>query len=216
MKDTTKTKEPLKLYGVEVVHLILVGLIFSLIGWLGENTVKLVSQGFIDSRFHLLPFIGAYALIPFAFQLAFQDPNDICFFGHYIFKKKTLATKIWSNIITYVAICIFVFLGELVIGNLWDLAFGVKLWDYSGSFLAITQYTCLTSTLGYGIGAFILFKLVFFPLIKFFENHVPHKVALIICIVLGTLSIADELRLYGYIIFGHEAPNYWKLVIFKK
>ena len=216
MNQEKTQKKHLTIYGVEVVYLVLVGIVFSLVGWLGENTVKLVSQGFIDSRFHLLPFIGAYALIPFAFQLAFQNPNDMCFFGHYVFKNKTLANKIWSNIITYLLIALFVFLGELSIGNFWDLVFGVKLWDYSGSFLAFTQYTCFVSTFGYALGAFVLFKFVFFPLIKLFRNHVPYKVAMIIAIVLGGLILLDELRLYGFIMFGNTAPNYWKLVIFNK
>ena len=216
MENSNKIKQPVKLYGVEVVYLLLVGIVFTFFGWFGENMVKLVSDGFIDSRFHLLPFIGAYALITFAFQLAFRDPDDICFFSHYLFKKKTLANKIWSNIITFFVIALFVFLGELALGNILELAFGVKLWDYTGGLCNVTQYTCLESTFGYALGAYILFKFIFHPLINFFRKHLSTKTAFIIVITLGSLILLDELRLYGYMIFGNEAPNYWKLIIFKK
>ena len=216
MEQENKKKQPLKLFGVEVIYLLLMGIVATLIGWLAENTCKLCGQGFIDSRFHILPFIGPYGLIIFAFHLCFGSPDNICFFGHYLFKHPNKKTKIWSNILTFVIIASFVFLGELTFGNLWDALFGVKLWDYTGHILCVTQYTCLDTTLGVGLFAYLLFKFIYQPLLNWIKKHVSIKTARWIVYTLGFLILLDEIRLLVYIIFKGYAPNYWKLVIFKK
>ena len=216
MQKEQVEKQPVKLYGTELVYLLLMSVITTLIGWLGENTTKLIGQGFIDSRFHLLPFIGPYGLIVFAVHLCFGSPDNICFFGHYLFKNPSKKTKVWSNIITLVIMCSFVFLGELTFGNLWDVCFGVQLWNYTGHLCCVTQYTCLESTLGVGTAVYLIFKFIYQPLLHWIQKHVSIKTAKWIICTLGVLILLDEIRLICYMIFTGAAPNYWKLVIFKK
>ena len=92
MKDTGDVnsvqpeKKRLTLFGVEVVYLYLLGIFLAGLGWIAENVVQLITHGIISSKFHILPFISAYALIVFAVQIFLGDPDDIAIFGKHIFK----------------------------------------------------------------------------------------------------------------------------------
>lgn len=222
--DTTKSGAPavktqsapekrLKIFGVEFVYLYLLGIGFAFVGWLAENTVKAVSDGIIDSRFHTLPFISPYALIPFAMHIALGNADDISFFGRKVFKNPSLKTKIASNVLTVSVICSAVFLGELAVGNLWDKAFGVQLWNYSNLPLQVTQYAGLIPSLGYGIGAYILFKFVQTPLLKLLQRKCPFKVAKIIDLTLGVLIVLDTLAMVLQIIIFKRAPLLWRIYL---
>lgn len=206
-----KRKKRLKIFGVEIVYLYLIGIIMAMIGWIAENAVKAISEGVIDSRFHTLPFISPYALVPFAMHICFGNADDIAFFGKKFFKNKSLKTKIFSNFLTFAIVCSAVFLGELAVGNLWDAAFGVQLWNYSGLPLQVTQYAGLIPSLGYGAGAYLFFKFVQGPLLILLQKKCPHKVALIIDCTLGVLIVLDTLAMILQIIIFSEAPLLWKI-----
>lgn len=67
-------------------------IIFSAIGWIVENLSRLFAYGIIDNRFHILPFIGAYGLIPFAF-IAIGKPNEFSFLDINYLKRKIKLLK---------------------------------------------------------------------------------------------------------------------------
>lgn len=208
-----KEEKRLTLFGVEFVYLYLFGIGFAFLGWVAENTARLIGLGILDSRFHILPFISPYLLIVFALHLLLCDPDDISFFGIRLFKVKTKKTVIFSNIICFSLICSFVFLGELVVGNLWEILFGVKLWNYETLPLSVTQYAGLVPTLGYGGGAYIIFKFFYKPLLKLIRTRISFKVAKIINLTLGVLIVLDtSLLMFNMIAFG-EAPMYWMIKI---
>ena len=196
--------------GVEFCYLYVIGIGFALLGWVAENTVRIITKGIIDCRFHLFPFISPYALVPFAFQLVLGDPDDITIFGHKVFKRETLKTKVLSNILCIVLILGGVFLGELAIGNLWELLFGVQLWNYSAFPLHITQYAGLIPTLGYGGGAYLLFRFVYKPLLRAVRK-MKYGVAKGICLSLGILILLDTLAMAIQIAILHEPPMYWSI-----
>lgn len=204
-------KKRLKIFGVEFVYLYLLGIGFAFIGWVAENFVKAVSGGVIDSRFHVLPFISPYALIPFALHVVFGDADDIAFFGKKLFKKSTIKTKILSNLMVFSITCSAVFLGELAVGNLWDKCFGVQLWNYSNLPLQVTQYAGLIPSLGYGAGAYILFKFVQPPLLKLMQKKCPFKVAKIIDLTLGLAIVLDTFAMVLQIMIFNEAPLLWQI-----
>jgi hypothetical protein len=216
-ESTKKEKTPaksFKIFGVEFVYLYLLGIIFALIGWVAENTAKIVISGSFDSRFHILPFIGIYAIIPFSFHIVFGNPDSIAVFGKKLFKIESKKTVILSNLITYFSICAAVFLGELAVGNAWDFFFGVKLWNYNNLPLHLTQYTSIVSTFGFGTGAYLLFKFMCIPLLKVFKKKIPIKVAFWIVATLGSLIFLDMMRMIASTIILGEAPNFWKVKLF--
>lgn len=211
-EENTEEKR-FKIFGVEFVYLCLLGIIFAFFGWIIENLFRLVSAGVIDSRFHILPFISPYGLIVFAVHLCLKNPDDLSFFGKKIFKNESKKNKILSNIIVWLIFCTAVFLSELAVGNLWDLLFGVKLWNHMALGFNVTQYTSLFSTLGFGTGAYLAFKFVYIPLLNFIRNKVSYKVAKWIVCTLGVIIVLDTLFMIGHIIFVRKAPMYWRVKV---
>ena len=203
-----------KILGVEFAYLCVMGIIFAFFGWVAENVVRVISLGIIDSRFHFLPFITPYALIPFAFHILLGSPDNLTFFGKPIFKNKPdKKSKILSDVIICLIICAVVFVSELAVGNLWDKVFGVKLWNYGNLPCHVTQYAGLIPSLGYGFGAFLLFKFFYAPVLKLIREKMPLKVAIIISATLGVAILADGLFLIGQIVFCGQANIWWSVSI---
>lgn len=208
--DGEKAKKPLSIFGVEFVYLYLFGIGVAFIGWIAENAFKFAVSGVIDSRFHLLPFISPYLLIPFAFHIALGTPNDVTFFGKKVFKISTAKTKILSNIIAYFAICACVFFGELAVGSLWEILFDVRLWNYSKHPLHITKFTSVISVFGFGTGAYLIFKLLYTPILNLIRKKISFKTAKWICLTLGVLIVLDTVRMMISTVILGEAPNFWR------
>ena len=200
----------LTIYGEDFVYLALMGIFFAFVGWTAENSAKAITTGIIDSRFHILPFISPYALVPFAAHIAVGDTNNLTFFGHRVFKENNLKNKILSNFLTFLIFVVVVFIGELVVGNLWELLFGAKLWNYSNIPLCVTQYAGLIPSLGYGGGAYLLMKFAYKPLLRQFKK-IDFKIAKIIAIVLGTLIILDTLQMMIVTAVRGEGFLLWKI-----
>ncbi len=205
----SQNKGGLKIFGVEFYHLALFGIIIAAVGFIAENAARLVGMGILDARFHILPFISPYGMVIFAFHLVLSDPDDISFFGKKVFRDDCKRKKLYSNLTAYFLICLFVFLGELAVGNIWDIFFGVKLWNYTSLPLSVTPYAGLVPTLGYGTGAYLIFKFVYKPTLELITKKVSYKTAKIICMTLGTLIVLDTVRLMTMIVIYGEAPMYW-------
>ncbi|MBQ9781581.1 MAG: hypothetical protein IJW26_00175 [Clostridia bacterium] len=204
-------KKPLSIFGVEFIYLALLGIFVAFLGWVVENAVKLIVNGAIDSRFHFLPFISPYGLIVFAFHIALNSADNLVIFGKRIFKTNSKKTKFLSNFITLFIIYFFVFFGELCVGNLWGEIFGVELWNYSALPLQVTQYAGLIPTLGYGTGAYLLFKFIYTPALKFVRRKIKFSTAKKIVVTLGSAIVLDTLFLIFQIIFLGNARLLWQI-----
>ncbi|MBR7100537.1 MAG: putative ABC transporter permease [Clostridia bacterium] len=213
-QNSQSEEKRLKLFGVEVVYLCFLGILLAFIGWVAENAAKLVTTGFIDSRFHVLPFVPVYGIVVFAVYLVFGNPDDIAFFGRRAFKQQTVKTKILSNVICLACSYAAVFFGELIVGNAMEALTGVQLWNYTALPLTVTQYAGLIPTLGYGTGAYLLVKFALWPSIRLLQNKVNYKIIRIITVIVSLFLIADELAMFlNFFILG-EGPVYWTWVIF--
>lgn len=204
-------KKRLTVMGVEFVYIYVFGIGCAFLGWVAENIARLVTQGVLDSRFHILPFLSPYALIPFAFQVLLGDPDDVAVFGHRLFKEKTVASKVMSNLTCLLLMYMAVFFGELVVGNLWDMLFGVQLWNYSNIPLHVTQYTGLIPAVGYGTGAYIIFRFVYKPVMNLMRRKMKFGIAKAICLTLGVLIVLDTFCMGVQIAILGEAPVYWSV-----
>ena len=204
-------KKRWKILGVEVVYLYLFGIFVAFLGWAGENSIRAINLGILDSRFHILPFISPYLLVSFAIHLVIGDPDHLTVFGKQIFKKRGVKSCVLSNLICYVMLCMGVFLGELVVGNLWEIFFGVQLWDYRGWPLTLTQYTSIVTTLGFGTAAYVVVRFIYKPMMKLIRTKVPFRVAKWICLTLGVAIVLDTVWMNIQMAMWGEAPLYWKL-----
>ncbi len=213
----TKNNENLKipgeekrkmLFGVEVAYISLLSIAIAFLGWLLENSFRLFRNGVVDSRFNILPFIAPYMLLPFLFHIIFGDANHIRIFK--CFQKSDRKTVILSNVVSYLLLCLGVFVLEFIIGNMWDVFFGVTLWNYSKLPLNFTKFTSPITTFGFGFFAYVLLKFVMPPALRFLRSKVSFKTAKWVSLILGTLIILDTVRMGAFIIFTGEAPHLWR------
>lgn len=207
--NATTCKKRLTFMGVEFVYLYLVGIGFALLGWVVENCYRIATRGIIDCRFHLLPFIGTYALIPFVYQLLLGNLDSIAPFGRRLFTSNTQKSKVLSNVTCLVVICTAVFFGELIYGNLLEAIFGVRLWNYTNQSFHVTRYTGLVSTVGFGVGAYLIFRFVYGPLLSFVRTKVNFNVAKAVCLTLGIAIVVDSALTKIQMAVLHHAPMYW-------
>ena len=205
-----KPKKRWTIFGVEFVYLAFIGICVAFVGWILENSVKLVTNGVIDARYHILPFISPYMLVPFAFHICLGNVDDLAIFGKKIFKKTNWKTKVLSNILAFVFLCLAVFFGELIVGNLYEKCFGVTLWYYSSSKYLVTKYAGLVPSLWYGTFAYLIFRFIYNPLLKVLKKA-PFKAIKMTVIVLGSLILLDAANLLIQIIIFGKAPMLWSV-----
>ena len=210
VQTESRGKRP-EVYGIELAYICFAGIVTAFIGWIAENAVKLFLSGVIDSRFHLLPFISPYALVPFALHVFLGDLDDLTVFGKKVFADKTLKTEVASNAISILVICLTVFVGEFAIGNLWERLFGVQLWNYSSQPFHLTRYVSLFSATGYSAGAFVLFKYALKPFISTVKEHMDYDLAVKVSSTLGVLIVLDTFVMCLVIAVSGSAPVYWSL-----
>lgn len=204
-KDTTfiaKFKQDFAYLGVMAIGI-------ACLGWVIENVLRLIAVGVIDCRYHLLPFISPYGIAAFAVYFAIGDPNDVAFFGKKLFKEKTKKSVAISNVFCFLFPCLFIFLGELFVGHVWQWLFGVELWNYNTQPLHITQYTGVLPSVGGGVACFFVIKFLFYPILNFLRRKMPKKLAVGICLTLGVAIVLDTAFISVYSsIFGNP-PMYW-------
>ena len=196
----------------DLPYLGILGIIAAFIGWIVENIFRVITVSKFDCRFHLLPFISPYGLAVFAIYLVIGDSNNISFFGHELFKNKTKKSIVWSNVITFLIICLAVFFGELVVGNLWDVLFDVKLWNYSKQPFHVTRYAGLLTSLSFGVGVYLLQKVIMYPALNFLKKRVSYKSAVIFSVVVGSIIVLDTIIMMLNIIFCGRAKLYWQVM----
>ena len=152
-------------------------------------------------------------LISFAIHLVIGDPDHLCFFGKPLFKTRSSKTCLLSNLLCYVILCMGVFLGELVVGNLWEMMFGVQMWNYTGFPLTLTQYTSIVTTLGFGTAAYVIVRFVYKPMMHLIRTRVPFGVAKWICLTLGVAIVLDTVWMNVQMAAFGKAPVYWEIVL---
>ncbi len=197
-----------KIFGVEVAYIALLSIAVAFLGWTLENAFRLFRNGVVDSRFNILPFIAPYMSLPFIFHILFGDANRIRMFKR--FRGDTKKSIILSNIVTYLMLSLGVFVLEFIIGNMWDVFFGVTLWNYSKLPLNFTKFTSPITTFGFGLFAYILLKFVMPPALKLVRTKVKYNTAKWVSIILGSLIILDTVRMAICIIVLGEAPHLWR------
>lgn len=189
----------------------LIMILMAFVGWIAENTVKLISQHTVDNRFHVLPFIFPYGLAFLAMHLVLGNTDDMAVFGKKLFRQKTKRTVLLSNIIYLAVVCSMVFLGELAVGNAYEAATGAALWDYSSQPFHVTKYVCLSSALGYGVGAYALMKFAFYPLLNLLMNRANIKAVRIVDCTLGVLVVLDSVCMILITLITKTPPVYWSV-----
>lgn len=204
---------PLTVYGVQFVHLYLLGILTAFGGWVLENLFRLAAGGILDCRFHILPFLSPYALIPFAFHILFGEPGELAPFGRKLFRREGTGTRVLSDLIVFCVMCLAIFAGEIAVGSAWEYFFHVRLWDYTDQLLHVTPYASALSVLGGGGICFVLFRFLHPALLRV-VRRVPHRAAFGVCITLGVLIVLDTVCMGIQIAVTGAPPMYWSVKLF--
>ncbi|MBQ9714247.1 MAG: hypothetical protein IJV83_02880 [Clostridia bacterium] len=210
MQKTENKSEKLSSFRKDFPYLCVMSVLVSFGGWIGENISRYFGSRTMDSRFHLLPFLSPYGLLVLLLYAALRDPDRIAFFGRPVFKKINRKTKLLSNLLCLLVITAAGFFGELLVGTFWEKAFGVVLWDYTNHSYCFTRYTCLMTTILYGVGGYLFFRLLFFPLFRQIKK-LPRKTAKILGYSLGVLILIDTAIMGIHIAVFGKAPIYWSV-----
>lgn len=209
--DKKIDRKPIKIFGAELAYLLLIMLVGAMLGWVAENFYRMVDIHVIDNRYHFLPFIFAYELAVLAMHIALGNPDDIHFFGKKILPKACKCKKLISNVLYLVIVMAFVFMGEILVGSLYESLTGLVIWDYSQMPFHVTKYTGLISAVGFGICAWAFMKFLFVGLLKLLRKRMPLKVAWAINLTLGLLVFLDGVIMLIFALVFKTKPIYWTI-----
>lgn len=212
-KYFNKKNNIIKLYDYDISYLWLASLIFAHLGYWVENLFRLFSKGILDSRNQILPFLFCYSIAMWALYLALGTPKKARFFAKQLFDGRTKENRLNSLLYYFSVVFIFIFSGEIVVGEMFEAISGIQLWNYSGIPFHVTQYTSIPTTIALSVGVIILMEYFFTPLMNALQK-IPRKLVLIIDYVLGTLIVADWLIMIISINVFKIAPNYWSVQVF--
>ncbi len=162
-------KEFFKKFKSDFNYICALAIVFSALGWVVENTFRVIANGKIDNRFHILPFIPVYGFISFAVYIL-GSPDDKKFFGYKITKNKIL-----SNIIYILTLAFFVTFGELIVGNTIEYLCGAKLWNYNNIPLHWTRYTSVPTTVAFSVGGYLILKIFYYPFLNYLKENFTSK-----------------------------------------
>lgn len=184
-----KEKEKIKSLGAlrflrcySVTSLILIAFFFSILGYVWEVSIHLITDGDFVNRGVLhgpwLPIYGAGGILITLLL--------------YRFRKKP-----WLEFISAVIVA-----GTVEYISLWYLEIahdGAKWWDYSNYFLNINGRVCAEGLLVFGLGGIAIVYLVA-PILDDQFVKIPRKISIILCTVLIVLFLGDG-------IYSDKHPN---------
>lgn len=98
-------------------------------------------------------------------------------------------------------------MGEFIFENSVENLFVIELWNYTNMPFHVGKYAGLVTSLGLGIGAFFLFKLIYKPILKIITNKISYKVAFIIVFTIYYITLYFILYIWFVLmklIFGDQ------------
>jgi hypothetical protein len=164
-----------------ISSLILIFFTFSFIGWVWEVALHLFTTGLFINRGvsygPWLPIYGYGGVLALVLLKKLRDSPVLTFF----------ASMVLCGIVEYFTSWYL------------EITNGMKWWDYSGYFLNLDGRICLEGLLVFALGSCAAIYLIA-PALDNLFNKIPPKTKKIICTVLITVFIGDQ-------IFSHFNPN---------
>ncbi len=169
---------------VETVHyirhytvwsMILLFFVMSMIGWIWEVTLHLITDGTLVNRGVLHgPWLPIYGTGSVLILILLNK-----------FRKKPLAEFILAIVLCG---CVEYYISW----HLEQVYNGTKWWDYTGYFLNINGRVCAEGLLTFGLGGMLIVYLLA-PLLDNLFRRIPKKILVVLCLVLLALYCADQL-----------------------
>ncbi len=144
----------------------------SFLGWLWEVLLCLFSgAGFVNRGVYYGPYLPVYGIGGLLLMLLFHAKRKQPFFVFF-------ASALLCTALEYAA-------------AVWlEYRWGVRWWDYSGSFLNVDGKICFLCSVGFGIGG-VLLICFFQPLYHKFYHKMTRGMRIVLCILLIILFVMD-------------------------
>lgn len=211
MKKIIETAKTKKILGYTVAQYAMFTLFCSFAGFLTENISRILTQGILDSRFMLLPFIMPYGLGVLAAYLALGRPSEFRFFGWHFIKGDDKKSRNLRRTLYYITAYVMITLGEMGYGLLVEATTGKQLWNYSNIPTHITQYTSLLTSLLFTTGVFAVMEYLMPALMRFFERISSSTAVVVISLSLFVLALADMLFMMLRLFITGTAKAWWRI-----
>ena len=178
-RDVFSELEPMRVYTIWSV--ILMFFIFSMIGWLWEVSLHLVTDGSFVNRGALFgpwfPIYGSGGIL-------------------ILLLLKKIRNRPWLNFILIIIVCGIL---EYTTSYVMEMNTGLKWWDYTGYFLNLNGRICAEGLMVFGIGG-MAFVYILAPVFDDIIRKIAPSFVKIICILLLVAFITD-------MIYSHFYPN---------
>ncbi len=186
----SKCVRPIKLAAMSLMITLI-----SLGGWLVENVFMACSEGYIDNRNMMLPFLFGYGLAVAGIYVLFGTPTTPRFLKYRFPMKKPIV-----NLLLYCAIVFTVVsVGECLTGLFVERFFNITWWDYSGIPLHITQYTSVPTSAAFTAILTLFMQFAFERLYAAFhkiDKRILYPLAIVLMLLLTADFIASGIRMY--------------------
>ena len=172
-------------YGISRYFLLVATLSF--LGWAFETGYMFLQTGkWQDRGFMTLPFCPIYGCSLFATYLLAGTPDEGRGF------LRSVNNRALRYIFYFLLAFIIPSVAEILVGFLFDKAFGIWLWSYKGIPLNIGGYVCLPVSLAWATLIFLFMKFLF-PSIKKLVGKLPLHGARILALTLSVFFALDIL-----------------------
>ncbi len=186
--------------------IILIIVFVSFLGFIVENIFTSYSNGVMDNRNMVLPFLLGYGLAILVIYKLFGTPDSPLFFG------KELALKNGaSSILYYFAVAFLcVSVGEVILGYLIEWSCDIVWWNYTALPLHITKYTSIPTSFLFASMITVFMKYLFEPMLNIFSK-IPYQTLSLIAITLIVLLSIDFIHSGIYMFKNHQTLKIWRI-----
>ncbi len=167
----------------------------SFIGYWFENVFVALTDGYMDNRNMMLPFLLGYGLGMVAIYLVFGTPRE-----PKLGKIKLCCSNTFLGVLYYFAVVfVCVSVGELLLGNFVEAFFNITWWDYSFIPLHFTKFTSVPTSIGFtvlimGIIHFF-FERLYFAFVKI-NKKLLYTLAIVFMILMTMDFVISGFRMY--------------------
>ncbi len=155
-------------------------------GFCFENIFVAITEGYIDNRNMVLPFLLGYGIAMAAVYLICGTPSAPRFLG-ISFRQRN---KLLNTLYYFTVVFLVVSVGELCIGTFVERVCDVTWWDYSEIPLNFTKFTSVPTSIGFTALMMIFIQFLYAPLYGRFKK-INKKILYPTAVIFTVLLIAD-------------------------
>lgn len=186
--------------------LIMIIVFVSFLGFVVENVFRSYSEGIMDNRNMVLPFLLGYGLAILAFFKLFGTPDSPLFWGKEIVLKTGFSSTLYYFAVAFLCVSV----GEIILGYLTEWCCGIVWWNYTDLPLHVTKYTSVPTSFLFALMITAFMKYLFNPMLDMFAK-IPIQTLSVMAITLIVLISIDFLHSGIYMFKNHQTLRLWQI-----